>query len=268
VTIHDAIHLSHPPSRAAAIYARAMMTLSARTAAVLFTPSESARRDVATRLGVDAARFRVVPNAVDGRFAPPSAGRVEEFRVARGLPPAWIFCVGSHRPHKNVAAAVDAFVAAALPDTALVLAAADEEGAGRLRPLARPGVRILAGVADDEMPLLYGGARFVVAPSIAEGFGLGPLEACACGAPVAATAIPSHVEVLGDAAEWIGAAGGAADIAAALTRLARDGARRSELSRRGPERARRFRWEAAARATLDGWRAAAGRAPGSGSPLL
>lgn len=256
VTIHDAIHLSHPPSLPAAIYARAMLTWSARSAAVLFTPSSAARSDVARRLDVPESRFRVAPNGVDARFAPPPAAGVASFRAARALALDYVLCLGTHRPHKNVAAAIEGFVAAALPNAEIVICASEERSAERFRVLERPGVRVLANVGDRELPLLYGGARIVLAPSLAEGFGLGPLEACACGAPVLATGIPAHREVLGDAVSWLDASGRSAEIAAGLASLWGDEARRAELARRGPDHARSYPWNRTAVITRDGYRAA------------
>jgi len=72
VTIHDAIHLSHPPGVRARVYAQAMMRWSARTASALFTVSAAVRDDLAARLRVPAARFRVTPNGVAPVFAPPA----------------------------------------------------------------------------------------------------------------------------------------------------------------------------------------------------
>jgi glycosyltransferase involved in cell wall biosynthesis len=265
VTIHDAIHLSHPPSPAAAFYARAMLTWSARTAAALFTPSESARRDLAARLRVPATRFRVAPNGVDPMFSPPSAEERASFRRARGLERDYVLCLGTHRRHKNVPAAVAGFAAAALPEGELVIPAPTDGDAERLRLWVRPGVRVLAPVADRELPLLYACSRLVLAPSVAEGFGLGPLEAAACGAPVLATAIPAHREVLGDAAAFIAGAAGPAEIADALRSLWESEERRRDLSARGPGRASRFPWSVTAASTLAGYREAATGA-GSAAP--
>jgi glycosyltransferase involved in cell wall biosynthesis len=259
VTIHDTIHLSHPPSRAAAAYARIMMGWAARSAAVLFAPSEAARADLVRRLRVDASHVVVARNGVDARFAPPPPERVRSFRESRRLAGDFVLCVGTHRRHKNIAAAIEGFRAARLGAAEIVLAAPDERTAARLRAIAGDAARILDGVSDDEMPLLYAAARIVLAPSLAEGFGLGPLEACACGAPVAATAIPAHREVLSDAVRWIDARGRPSDIADALAALWENGAALAALAARGPARAAGFRWADAAEIVRRAWSGALGR---------
>ena len=52
------------------------------------------------------------------------------------------------------------------------------------------GVRLLGRVEDEALPALYSGAAGFVYPSIYEGFGLPPLEAMACGCPIAVSDIP------------------------------------------------------------------------------
>jgi len=49
------------------------------------------------------------------------------------------------------------------------------------------------------LPALYSGASLFVYPSLYEGFGLPPLEAMACGAPVAVSRTSSLPEVVGEA---------------------------------------------------------------------
>lgn len=256
VTIHDAIHLEYGRSIAARLYARAMMTWSVRSAARTLTVSDAARDDLARRLRVPAERITVTPNAVDARFAPPDPAAVAAFRASRGLDAPYVLCMATHRPHKNLAAAVEAFARAALQEAAFVVPARDRDAAARLAPfLAAPGARLVEIVPDADLPLLYAGARIVLCPSRAEGFGLPGLEAAACGAAVLATPIPAHREVLGDAAAY--AAGtGSAELAGALTSLWRDDAARSALARRGPARAARFSWEETAGRTRDAYRAA------------
>jgi glycosyltransferase involved in cell wall biosynthesis len=70
-------------------------------------------------------------------------------------------------------------------------------------PLSRwakelPDVRLTGAVPDDDLAALYTGAHALVFPSDEEGFGLPPVEALACGTPVAACNVPALREVLGD----------------------------------------------------------------------
>ena len=62
--------------------------------------------------------------------------------------------------------------------------------------------RLLSGLSDAALRGLYGNCSLFVFPSFLEGFGLPPLEAMACGAPVLAANTTSIPEVLGDAAVY------------------------------------------------------------------
>jgi glycosyltransferase involved in cell wall biosynthesis len=69
---------------------------------------------------------------------------------------------------------------------------------GQVGPWARElqGVTLTGAVNDDELAAIYTGAHALVFPSDDEGFGLPPIEALACGTPVAASDVPALREVL------------------------------------------------------------------------
>ena len=58
----------------------------------------------------------------------------------------------------------------------------------------------LSDVPPSQMRLLYAAAEAVVCPSVSEGFDLPGVEALRCGGAVAASDIPVHREILGEAA--------------------------------------------------------------------
>jgi glycosyltransferase involved in cell wall biosynthesis len=104
-------------------------------------------------------------------------------------------------------------------------------------------------VSDDELRKLYAGASCFVMPSLHEGFGLPLAEAMAAGVPAVASDIPALREVGGEAVRYANprdAEGFAAAVGAALDD--REGSQLRAAAGRG--RARRFRWEETARATL------------------
>jgi len=100
------------------------------------------------------------------------------------------------------------------------------------------------------MPALYNLATCLAHPAWYEGFGLTPLEAMACGTPVAASNASSLPEVVGDAGLLVDAA----DVEAwtdALESLCGDTELHTTLRRRGLLRAAEFSWDRAAYRT---WR--------------
>jgi glycosyltransferase involved in cell wall biosynthesis len=72
-----------------------------------------------------------------------------------------------------------------------------------LRPWVERGdVHVLENVPSAELRLLYAHARATVCPSFGEGFDFSGIEAMSCGSVVAASDIPVHREVFGDAADY------------------------------------------------------------------
>ncbi len=106
-------------------------------------------------------------------------------------------------------------------------------------------MRLLGHVPDADLPALLTGAACFVYPSFYEGFGLPPLEALACGAPVVASNASCLPEVLGDAALYAAPAD-TEGIGRAIERLLDDSGLRATLRERGLAQARRFTWDAAA----------------------
>src|SRR5262249_18784399 len=128
------------------------------------------------------------------------------------LGPRYVLFVGGFDERKNVAGLVQAFAQLLKEDTQpelQLMIAGDTSRLGGAtypdwRPLAQQlGImeRIRTGlVTEADLPLLYSGCAVYVFPSLYEGFGLNPLEAMACGAPVVCSDRTSLPEVVGDAA--------------------------------------------------------------------
>ena len=117
-------------------------------------------------------------------------------------------------------------------------------------------VRITGPIAEDDLPAIYSGSSAFVFPSTYEGFGLPPLEAMACGVPVACSNIPSLCEAAGDAALFFNTKD-PASVAAALERILRDEKLRAYLQDRGFHRSAELSWNLAAQKTRFLYRRAA-----------
>jgi glycosyltransferase involved in cell wall biosynthesis len=254
VTVHDLAVYAFPDTFAAPQrwHFRLCVPPSVARAARVIADSAHARDDLVARLGVAAARIRVVPLGVADRFrdGPPGAA-IARLRARAGLGDAVVACVGTVQPRKRVERVIEAFERAGGARRGWQLAIA-----GRLRPgyvpawTARPpeGVRWLGPLDDEDLLALYRTASIVVSASEYEGFGLTLCEAMAAGAAVVAVATSSVPEVVGDAGLLVPRSD--ADLlAGALAPLLDDPARRAELGRRAAARAAGFTWDATARAT-------------------
>ena len=118
-----------------------------------------------------------------------------------------------------------------------------------------PLVRFLGFVPFETLRCFYESAAAFVFPSRYEGFGLPPLEAMACGAPVVTSNVSSLPEVVGDAAVLVNPEN-VFDIARGIREALLDQTMRDELIRRGRIQAARFSWDRTAREVLDIYREA------------
>ena len=121
----------------------------------------------------------------------------------------------------------------------------------------RPQLIFTGYVADEDLSALYSGALAFVFPSLYEGFGLPPLEAMQCGTPVIASNTTSLPEIVGEAGLMVDPRD-EEDLCQAMLRIAREVGLRSELGRRGVDRAAKFSWEKCAEETVKVYHAAAG----------
>ena len=190
-----------------------------------------------------------VTTTTESEVVPEATESIDESVLARhGLTRCrFLLAVASANPTKNLAALVAAF--ARLPaDPALRLVIV---GGHNPRVFAAataadpPGVVRTGPVAGAALKALYGHATALVFPSLYEGFGLPPLEAMACGCPVAAARAAAIPEVCGDAALYFDPHSVDA-ITAALQRLVAEAPLREQLRTAGLARAGLYRWSAAA----------------------
>jgi glycosyltransferase involved in cell wall biosynthesis len=145
---------------------------AAASADMYITSSVAVRERIGKTYGIDA---KVVAPAVH-----PLADGAS--RSVPGIDPGFMLCVSRLLAYKNLDAVSSAFEQ--LPDNRLVIVGTGPEG-GRLTATAGPNVAILGSVDDEELAWLYTNCAGVVAAAH-EDFGLTPVEAAACGKPVAA----------------------------------------------------------------------------------
>ncbi|MBM3129723.1 MAG: glycosyltransferase family 4 protein [Chloroflexi bacterium] len=263
VTIFDLIPLLFPndvPSARTRFFFRWAVWLAAKTSARVIVPSVATRDDLIARLRVPREKIAAIPLAADARFAPQSDAAIARVREKYALPARYILYVGINKPHKNLATLIDAW-ARVERDAMLVIAGAwderyaGEQGSGGAAVSGRrSAVRFIHDIDDAELPALYAGAAVFVMPSLYEGFGLPPLEAMACGAPVICSHASSLPEVVGDAALMVNPCD-AEEMTRAIARVLDDAALRDELRAKSLARAAQFSWERAARETLEVYRA-------------
>lgn len=104
-------------------------------------------------------------------------------------------------------------------------------------------------IPDEDLNQFYRQAAVFVYPSLYEGFGMPPLEAMACGAPVVASNASCLPEILGDAALLVDPLDVHA-IADSIYNILTNNELRHKLMSKGIARAKQFTWKNTARQTL------------------
>jgi glycosyltransferase involved in cell wall biosynthesis len=261
-TIHDLSfeHLPQTFKRRSRLQLRLTVRRTARAAAHIITSSDYSRRDIIKTYGIPKERTSVTHLAAPAHFAPVTNEReIERVRGVYGIEGDYVLAVGSIQPRKNLVRLITAYAllrrsrpADNLPRLVLVgkrawlygetLSAVQQYGLHNF-------VTFTGYVSAADLPALYTGALCFVYPSYFEGFGLPPLEAMQCGAPVITGDRTSLPEVVGNAGLMFDPFDERA-LCSTLARVIDDAPLRAELRRKGLERARLFDWRKTARLTL------------------
>ena len=189
VTLHDVIPLKRRSEYLRTGLRFRLRYLAVQRAVRVIVPTQTVADDAVSVLGIPPERIVVIREAAASTLSERSTDEVEQVRERYGLPADYLVWVGGLRtpdPRKHVAA-----LARAPRNMPLVLVGPTGRWAREL-----PNVTLTGAVSDDELAAIYTGAHALVFPSDDEGFGLPPVEALACGTPVAAFDVPALREVL------------------------------------------------------------------------
>ncbi len=216
VTIHDLIHLRFPKYHKTPLhyaFARFVMSRSARAAQSVITVSNYSKQDIVERLGVAPEKIRVIYNGLRKGFTaeadPSKRSAAERTRERLNLVDPYVLYVGNAKEHKNLEGLFQAFgrmlkrwdrKQAGIDRPTLAVTVTREELRGSAAAEIPESIRFLGRIEGGILADLYRAAAVLALPSYCEGFGLPPLEAMACGAPVVCSNAASLPEVVGDAA--------------------------------------------------------------------
>jgi glycosyltransferase involved in cell wall biosynthesis len=264
VTIHDVIPLRLPLYRAGTkvgAYIR-LVARAAHSATLVITVSQHAKQDMIDALRLPAERIRVIYEAAGDEYRPVTdPDMLAAARKRYGLGERYIFYLGGLDQRKNVPQLVRAFAHLYPqlndPNLQLFISGNPDKQQGSLFPDPRPvaadlgmsGQIIYRFVEEEDKPAIYSGASLFVFPSLYEGFGLDPLEAMSCGAPVVCSNRTSLPEVVGDAAISVDPDNLPA-LVEAMRRVLTDAELEADLRARSLQRAAQFSWRKTANETV------------------
>ena len=221
----------------------------------VITISQSAKADFCNHTGFAEDRVHVIPLAANGDIFRPchDPARMATVRAKHGIPEGpYLLSVCTFEPRKNLRHLVGSFVELLrahpeLSDLTLVLTGGQgwmfEPFLAELAGTSLPGGRIVTTgyVPDADLGPLYSGASAFLYLSRYEGFGLPPLEAMQCGAPVIVSNTSSLPEVVGDAGILL-SPDDQDGLCQAILNLHTHPGQRTQLAEKSLQQARQFSW--------------------------
>jgi glycosyltransferase involved in cell wall biosynthesis len=239
---------------------RMIMPNSLRRLDRIIAVSEWVKQELIERANIKENRIDVVPNGIDhSAFYPRQRNEesvllIQPFSFRR----PYVLCVSRiDYPVKNHIRLIEAFSIfkekTKYPHR-LVLAGSDGNNAALVKSSAadspwRNDIFFTGHFPAKNLPELYAGADFVVFPSMYEGFGMGALEAMACGVPVLCARAASLPETAEHAALYFNPID-IDDMADRMITVSTDHNIYSECRRLGLERAKAFSWARCTMRTL------------------
>lgn len=216
----------------------------------ILTISDFVRQELIDLLGINPQRITTTPLAAAGYFQPYEHQHTQSVLNQYNLRhDGYLLSVATLEPRKNLLALTDSYCALSAElrrQYPLVLVGGLgwqlELFQARLKQqLSRGEIRHLGYIPENELPLIYAGARGFACTSVYEGFGLPVLEAMACGVPVLSSDRSSLPEVVGDAGLLIDP-DQHDQLVTGLEQLLTDQTFRQRSRERGLARARQFSW--------------------------
>ena len=274
VTIHDMAVWKVPWSfsRSYVAYLRWAIRMALRKADAIVTVSEAVKEEIQELTGMGRDIY-VIPNMLapvfsTDHFPKPSMEDLINIRRRFGIPceARVVLYVGALERRKNIATLIKAVIrlreALSHTDNIFLLLAGKpgfgfDEIAGLLANFgSTESWKIVEGVSDEDLRLIYDMSDIFVLPSFYEGFGLPILEAWARGLPVVLSDIPVFREVAGDAARYF-IPDDYETLADLLGELLGDTVDLSSLRRKGALRLQRFTLDQVGQKLIDLYRAIA-----------
>jgi len=256
-TVHDltTVRFKNPSKNAAVFKAKQQVYKTvvkrvAKTSAVIITPSEYVKKDLASFSGIKPSKIQVTYEAADSIKARPEA-------ISRLVDKQFIMYVGRPTPHKNLPRLVRAFelLKKKHPKLMLVFVGKIDANYKQLEKLVSDkwladSVVFTDFIDEGQLRWLYENTTAYVFPSLSEGFGLPPLEAMMHGAPVVSSSATCLPEVNGDGAIYFNPKN-TIEMAQKIDKVISDPNTRNRLIKNGHIQVAKYSWQRMAEQTLE-----------------
>lgn len=215
----------------------------------LVTVSETEKKNIVQKLGINANKIDVIYNGVNPMFRPmKDEAALQAVKEKYALPENFVLFFANTAPKKNTERALDAFNQLVRKDPSIHLVVTDPSGSyvkGLLESVKadalKEHVHILDYVIHTDLPAMYNLATCFLFPSVEESFGLPIVEAQACGTPVISSNISAMPEIARDGALLVDPFD-INEITSAIGKLWLDEKCRETLIQKGFNNVKRFDW--------------------------
>jgi glycosyltransferase involved in cell wall biosynthesis len=256
-TIHDICfeHYKNIFTKKEYITQKLLIPYAAKHSEYIFTVSEHAKADIVAKYNIDPEKVIVTYNAVNESFRVLSSEELQEedlrnkFSIGSG---PYILSVGNLQPRKNLPRLIQAFIGwkeKNVSNTKLVIVGKKAWLYNDILKAAgaeSSDIILTDYVTNEDLIRLYNAAECFIYPSFFEGFGIPPLEAMACGTPVAVANATSLPEVVGTAAILFDPFD-VEQISEAINKLVTDDVVKKRLREDGFIRLNHFNWSESSR---------------------
>lgn len=212
-TVHDLTMLLFPVGRSQKsllrkIAFKKVLTHACQKAKKVIAISEATKNDIIKYLGGKKDNIDVIYEAYDDIYNDSlSIKEIDKVKQKYNIDKPYLLFVSQWRPHKGLPELIKSFeflkqkynikeklVITGNPNNDFPQIIDSIKKSKFSSDIVTPGF-----VDEKDLPILYKGTKAFIFPSFYEGFGLGPLEAMACGAPVISSKLSAMPEILGSA---------------------------------------------------------------------
>ncbi|GIW21222.1 MAG: glycosyl transferase [Candidatus Sericytochromatia bacterium] len=253
MTIHDLIHINRPEDYTVfhKIYYEFIVKRNAKKASKIITDSEYSKKDLENWLKID--NIVSIPLAHSRNFFP-NLGITDLFYKNSINLNSYFIYVGNNKNHKNLKTLLKVYskikeVYENYWDLVLVTEKSNELLSLCFEYFIIDNVKFIDKVSINDLAILYSNAKYLILPSLYEGFGLTALEAMACKCPVLMSNVTSLKEIGNNSCLYFSPYN-PNEIFYAMEKIFLNEALRLELSNLGFENSKKFSWKKTALETL------------------